>query len=96
VIWQLRAITAGEAFGLEEYDRMSLARQVVSRGLAGRRSSSRLAEVIEVFTDHPIVTASMISERLKVSQQAARSLVAQLGSSVVEVTGRSRYQAWRL
>ncbi len=96
LIWQLRAIAAGEAFALEEYDRISLARQVVSLGLVGRRSSSRLAEVIELFTDHPIVTASMISERLKVSQQAARSLVGQMGASVVEVTGRARYQAWRL
>jgi len=96
VVWQLRALAAAEVFALEEHDRISLARQVVSRALVGRRSSSRLGEVIEMFTDHPMVTASMIAQRLKVSQQSARSLVGQLGAGVAEVTGRARYQAWRL
>lgn len=96
VIWQLQAIAAGESFGLGEQDRISLARQVVALSLSGRRSSSRLGEVIELFTDHPVVTASMIAERLKVSQQGARGLIAQLGAGVSEISGRSRFRVWRL
>jgi len=96
VIWQLRAIAASEALLLEEHDRISLARQVVARNLVGRRSNSRLAEVVEMFSDLPVVTASMIARRLKISQQSARSLVGQLGAGVTEITGRTRYQAWRL
>ena len=96
VIWQLRAIAAGEALLLAEHDRLSLARQVLARSLVARRSSSRLSEVVEMFTDLPVVTASMIAHRLKVSQQSARSLVGQLGAGVTEITGRARYQAWRL
>jgi len=95
-VWQLQAIAAAEALGLAEYDRLSLARQVVSRHLVGRRSSSHLGEAIELCSERPIVTAGMIAERCKVSQQAARGLVAQLGSGIVEVSGRERFRAWRL
>jgi len=95
-VWQLRAIAAAETIGLGEYDRLSLARQVVARRLVGRRSSSHLGEVIELLTETPIVTAEMIADRCKVSQQAARGLITQLGAGVVEVSGRARYRAWRL
>jgi len=95
-VWQLRAVAAAETIGLSEYDRLSLARQVVSRHLVGRRSSSHLGEVIDLFTEIPIVTAEMIAERCRISQQAARGLISQLGSGVVEVSGRARYRAWRL
>jgi hypothetical protein len=95
-VWQLQAIATAETLGQAEYDRLSLARQVVSRHLVGRRASSHLGEVIELFSERPIVTAGMIGERCEVSQQAARGLVAQLGSGVVEVSGRARFRAWRL
>ena len=92
-VWQLRAVAAAETIGLGEYDRLSLARQVVARRLVGRRSSSHLGEVIEVLTETPIVTAEMIADRCKVSQQAARGLITQLGAGVVEVSGRARYRS---
>jgi hypothetical protein len=95
-VWQLQALAAAETVGLAEYDRLSLARQVVLRRLVGRRASSHLGEVIELFCERPIVTAGMIAERCGVSQQGARGLVAQLGSGIVEVSGRARFRAWRL
>jgi hypothetical protein len=95
-VWQLQALAAAETVGLAEYDRLSLARQVVARRLVGRRASSHLREVIELFCERPIVTAGMIAERCGVSQQAARGLVTQLGSGVAEVSGRARFRAWRL
>ena len=95
-VWQLQGLAAAENLGHAEYDRLSLARQVVSQHLVGRRSSSHLGEVIELFSERPIVTAGMIAEHCKVSQQAARALVVQLGSGIAEVSGRVRFRAWRL
>jgi hypothetical protein len=96
VIWWLECFRTAEMEGLEQLDRLSLACQVVSRRLVGRRSNSRLAEVVDLFVRCPVVSAGMIAQELKVTQQAARALVVGLGGGVVEVTGRARFKAWRL
>jgi hypothetical protein len=95
-VWWLRAFAAGEEAAQVEFDRLSLAHQVVARHLTGRRASSRLADVVTLFASKPIVTAPMIAHHLKISQQAARTLVRSLGGGVTEITGRRRFQAWRL
>ncbi|WP_284727947.1 helix-turn-helix domain-containing protein [Sphingomonas psychrolutea] len=62
--------------------------------LQGKRSSSSLPGVIELFIARPIVSSSMITKELKVSHRAALNLVAELG--VREVTGRGSFRAWGL
>ena len=94
--WWLRAISSAEVSAYAELDRLRIAHQVVARHLVGRRTSSRLGDVIDLFAQKPIVTAPLISQHLGISQQAARGLVRSLGVGVREVTGRSRFQAWRL
>ena len=94
--WWLRAFTAAAETAQSEFYRLSLAHQIVSRNLTGRRATSRLGDVIDLFARKPLVTAPMIAQHLKISQQAARTLVRGLGGGVSEMTGRSRFQAWRL
>lgn len=85
-------LTAAAEIGLKEHDRLALARQMMERKLAGRRTSSRLPELIELVMTKPLVSAGMITEVLKVTPQAARRIVGELG--LREMTGRGRFRAW--
>ena len=84
-------IAAAET-GLKDHDRLALARQMMERKLAGRRSSSKLPELIELIMARPLVSAGMIAETLEVTTQAARRIVGELG--LREMTGRGRFRAW--
>ena len=46
--------------------------------------------------ERPIVSAPMVAERLKITQQSARRLLGELGGSVTEISGQKRFRAWRL
>ncbi|MGA0608440.1 DUF1612 domain-containing protein [Phenylobacterium sp. VNQ135] len=94
--WQLEAMAAGAEAGRREYERLSLARDIALQRAKGRRSDSRLPALIDLLCSRPIVTAAMAAQRLGITESAARSLIGTLGSSVVEVTGRRRFRAWRL
>ena len=87
--------TSGEV-ALDEVERLGLVRQVLARKLVGRRSTSRLADLVALLIECPVVTAGSVAARLRVTQQAARVLVRELGPSVAEITGRTRYRAWRV
>lgn len=93
---RLLAITQGlqasAEIGLKEHDRLALARQIMERKLSGRRTSSRLPDLIELVMARPLVSAGMVAETLGVTQQAARRIVADLG--LREMTGRGRFRAW--
>lgn len=78
--------------GLKEHDRLALARTLMERKLDGRRTSSKLPELVELVMAKPLVSAGMVAETLYVTPQAARRIVLQLG--LREVTGRGRYRAW--
>ena len=54
--------------------------------LAGRRSSSRLAALVEFMLARPIASAGMIVAALGVTPRAAQAMVAELG--LREMTGR--------
>lgn len=84
-------ITAAE-IGLKENDRLALARQMMERKLAGRRTSSKLPELVELVMAKPLVSAGMVSKTLDVTPQAARRIVLELG--LREMTGRGRFRAW--
>ena len=80
--------------GLKQHDRWLLARELLLRKLDGRRSTSRLPELIAFALSRPLMSAGMIGKALGVTPRAAQNLVAELG--LREATGRGRYRAWGL
>lgn len=64
----------------------------MERKLAGRRTSSKLAELVQLVMARPLVSAGMVAKMLNVTQQAARRMVLELG--LREMTGRGRFRAW--
>lgn len=92
LVAELDAIAAAAEQGLKQHDRWLLARTLLMRKLDGRRSTSRLPELIEFVISRPLVSAGMIAKKLDVTPRAAQNLVAELG--LREATGRGRYRAW--
>ena len=92
LVAELEAIAAAAEEGLKQHDRWALARTLLLRKLDGRRSTSRLPELIEYVISRPLVSAGMIAKELGVTPRAAQNLVAELG--LREATGRGRYRAW--
>lgn len=92
LVAELEAIAAAAEEGLKQHDRWLLARTLLLRKLDGRRSTSRLPELIEFVISRPLVSAAMIAKELDITPRAAQNLVAELG--LREATGRGRYRAW--
>jgi hypothetical protein len=78
--------------GLKEHDRLALARTLMERKLEGRRTSSKLPELVELVMAKPLVSAGMVAKTLDVTPQAARRIVLELG--LREMTGRGSFRAW--
>ncbi|MGR9237107.1 RHE_PE00001 family protein (plasmid) [Rhizobium leguminosarum] len=78
--------------GLKEHDRLALARKLLERKLDGRRTSSKLPELVELVMAKPLVSGKMVAETLEMTPQAARRIVLELG--LREMTGRGRFRAW--
>ncbi len=53
---------AGAEVGLEEHDRLALARTLLERKLEGRRTSSKLPGLVELVMAIPLVSAGMVAE----------------------------------
>ncbi len=85
---------AAAEIGMKEYDRLILAKTMMDRKLEGRRTSSKLPELIELVMAKPLVSAGMVAKTLDVTPQAARRIVLELG--LREMTGRGRFRAWGL
>jgi len=83
---------AAAEIGMKEHDRLGLARTMFERKLKGRRTSSRLPELVELVMAKPLVSAGMVAKTLEVTPQAARRIVLELG--LREMTGRGRFRAW--
>jgi hypothetical protein len=92
LVAELEAIAAAAEEGMKQHDRWLLARTLLLRKLDGRRSTSRLPELIEFVLSRPLISAGMIAKELGVIPRAAQDLVADLG--LREATGRGRYRAW--
>jgi hypothetical protein len=61
------------------------------RTCEGRRGTSKLAELVELFVSSPLVTVQLAAARL----QEIEAMLKQLGGSLPgELTGRKRYRAW--
>ncbi|SMF60614.1 HTH DNA binding domain-containing protein [Xaviernesmea oryzae] len=85
-------ILAAAEIGMKEHDRLVLARTLFERKLEGRRTSSKLPELVELVMAKPLVSAGMVAKMLEVTPQAARRIVTELG--LREMTGRGRFRAW--
>lgn len=85
-------LIAAAELGLKEHDRLALARTMFVRKLGGRRTSSKLSELVELVMAKPLVSAGMVAKTLDVTPQAARRIVLELG--LREITGRGRFRAW--
>ncbi len=85
-------LLAAAEIGMKEHDRLALAKTMFERKLEGRRTSSKLPELVELVMAKPLVSAGMVAKTLEVTPQAARRIVAELG--LREMTGRGRFRAW--
>jgi len=85
-------LLAATEIGMKEHDRLVLARKMLERKLDGRRTSSKLPELVELVIAKPLVSAGMVAKTLDVTPQAARRIVLELG--LREMTGRGRFRAW--
>ncbi len=85
-------LIAAAEIGLKEHDRLALARTLMERKLDGRRTSSKLPELVELVMAKPLVSAGMVAKTLDVTPQAARRIILELG--LREMTGRGRFRAW--
>ncbi len=90
----VQGLIAAAELGLKEHDRLALALQMLERKLTGRRTSSKLPELIALVMAKPLVSAGMVVKTLEVTPQAARRIVGELG--LREMTGRGRFRAWGL
>ncbi len=77
---------------MKEHDRLVLAKTMMDRKLDGRRTSSKLPELVELVIGKPLVSAKIVANTLEVTPQAARRIVLELG--LREMTGRGRFRAW--
>ncbi|UBI81042.1 RHE_PE00001 family protein [Ensifer canadensis] len=85
-------LIAAAEIGLKEHDRLALAKTMMDRKLDGRRTSSKLPELVELVMARPLVSAKTVAKTLDVTPQAARRIVLELG--LREMTGRGRFRAW--
>jgi hypothetical protein len=79
---------------LKELDRLTLAREILLRKCKGRRTNSKLPRLVDLCLGSPIVTVPLAAKEVRVSQQAATTMVDELSSNLRELTGRGRYKAW--
>jgi hypothetical protein len=85
-------LLAAAEIGMKEHDRLTLAKTMFDRKLEGRRTSSKLPELVELVMAKPLVSAGMVAKTLDVTPQAARRIVLELG--LREMTGRGMFRAW--
>jgi predicted transcriptional regulator len=69
-----------------------LAREQMQRKLRGRRSNSRLPQLVDMMMRSPLVSSQMVEKELAVTQQGALKLISDL--NLREITGRGRFRAW--
>jgi hypothetical protein len=77
---------------MKEHDRLLLAREQMQRKLKGRRSNSRLPDLMEMVLRSPLISSQMVEKELQVTQQGALKMISEL--NLREITGRGRFRAW--
>jgi hypothetical protein len=92
ILAEIKAMEAAAREGLKEHDRLMLARLQFDQKLKGRRTTSRLPELIELVLATPLISTGVVARKLRITQRAAQDLILELG--LRELTGRERYRAW--
>ncbi|MCX2696831.1 MULTISPECIES: RHE_PE00001 family protein [Ochrobactrum] len=90
----LASIEEGAEVSMKEHDRLMLAREQMQRKLKGRRSNSRLPQLVDMIIRSPLVSTQMVEKELEVTSQGALKLIVDL--NLREITGRGRFRAWGL
>ena len=79
-----------------EFDRLTLARQILLQKCAGKRKNAKLPQLVELALRSPVISASLVAKELNISHQAATIMIDEVASNLRELTGRNRYRAWAL
>jgi hypothetical protein len=90
--WVSLATEAAE----REIQRLVLAEKVLRQVARHTHRDSRLPELIDLLIEKPLVSAELAKSRLQLSDTGFRRLRESLGTSVRELSGRSRYRMWGL
>jgi hypothetical protein len=91
----LGAVEASARLMGRDLDRLALAREVMLRACAGRRRTSHLPHLVDLFVGTPLVTVASAARALAVTPQAVEAMLAELGPARPrELTERRRYRAW--
>lgn len=78
-----------------DFAALSLSRELMGQRLRGRRASSKLPGLVDLFLSRPVVTMPLAGMHLDVTPHAVKCMFKELGQSLPrELTGRSRYRAW--
>ncbi|MDR6101206.1 hypothetical protein QE369_001384 [Agrobacterium larrymoorei] len=88
----LDGMSEAAELGMKEHDRLLNGKSRMERRLIGKRSNSRLPDLVELVLANPVVSTSMIVKELGTTPQGAMVLANQL--ELREVTGRGRFRAW--
>jgi hypothetical protein len=89
----LEGVATAAEIGHKDLDRLSLAQERMSLKLRGRRSTSRLPDLVSLILSRPLISVPLAAKELKVSPQAVEGMLKELGA-LRELTGRGRYRAW--
>jgi hypothetical protein len=89
----LEGVTAAAALGHKDLARLSLAEERMSLKIKGRRSTSRLPDLVGLILSRPLVTTAMAAKKSEVSPQAIEGMLRELGT-LRELTGSGRYRPW--
>jgi hypothetical protein len=90
----LRWAEAAAIEGHKEFDSLALAEGLLRASLRGRRSNSRMPELVRLLLERPFVSVSLAAKALGVSRQAAHAMLKHIGSPVHRLTDRERCNAW--
>lgn len=77
-----------------EVQRLTLAEQMLRKRLDGRRKTSHLPQLVELFLRLPVVSVPMAAKVLRCSSQAVEQMIVELGSTPRLLTERKRYRVW--
>ena len=68
--------------GQKEFDSLVLAEKLLRGSLRGRRSNSRMPQLVELLRERPFVSVALASRALGISRQAAHALLKTVGAPV--------------
>jgi hypothetical protein len=89
-------VEAAARFGQKEFDSLAIGERLLRSELEKRRSNSHVPRLIELLLARPFVSVPLAAKALRVSRQAAHTMLKQLGSPVHKLTDRLRYNAWTI